>query len=764
MAGALDGVRVVDLTTTVAGATCTMLLADFGAEVLRLADAEVDAERNAPAFVALDRGKTRVAVDRSDPEQVGRVVAGADVVVTAISDREVAGAAALEGLLAQHPSLIVVRMPPFAVGSEGPRDVESAGLVTASTGLGMRQYSTAGVPVDPVYPHVLYAQGAWAAVCTVAALIERLTSRRGQTVTVGGEHGAMIAAFATFGDDPESQPLPPPGPGGPNPFYSRYETSDGTWLFLGSLTVKFQRIALATLGIADLLDDSRIAGDLDATGTPANRDWVRARFEQAFRSRTGQDWLAALRAADCPVGELLRRDDWLDHPQIGAIGMRAEFVHPEVGAVVSPGVPLRLSETTARVPRAEKAAAVEDLPAAPVAAESITSAARPKATAGRGPLAGMRVLNLGVVLAGPLAGNLLAELGADVVKIEPPAGDPFRDKGFHYNRGMRSLAVDLRAEGGRDAFLHLVRESDVVIDNFRSGVLERLGVDHASLREVNPGVSSVSVTGFGTEGPLSEEPGFDPVLGAMSGMMFAQGGEDEPVMITLAINDVSAGVMVTLASCLTLYARLVHGAGGQRGSTSLAAASAFAQSGELVRFAGRPPAQRGGADYLGPSFLERAYRVADGWVRIHARPEEAAKLVETGLVSTGDSEAQKAKLESALSTCTMTQALGLLRGVGIAAVPARTMGDATRDPEALAGELFHPLAKDGGGHIMVPGRLVRFSRTEQAGILRPPGLGEHTREVLADFGIPSEEIDALVDAGIVVEGRPMRFASMPGYR
>ena len=151
------------------------------------------------------------------------------------------------------------------------------------------------------------------------------------------------------------------------------------------------------------------------------------------------------------------------------------------------------------------------------------------------------MLDLGTILAGPFAGSLLAELGADVIKVEPPAGDPFRTVGFIYNRGMRSIAIDLQAQAGQAVFRDLVRSADVVIDNYRPGVLARLGIDYDALRAVNPQIISLSITGFGEGGPLAAQPGFDPILQGMSGMMTAQGGDSEPVFLTVAVNDVTPG-------------------------------------------------------------------------------------------------------------------------------------------------------------------------------------------------------------------------------
>jgi crotonobetainyl-CoA:carnitine CoA-transferase CaiB-like acyl-CoA transferase len=236
---------------------------------------------------------------------------------------------------------------------------------------------------------------------------------------------------------------------------------------------------------------------------------------------------------------------------VEAIGMRVELEDPERGQVVTPGNPLTLTRSPNVLARPPPSLGQDDPEWPPLP----DPAADSDPAAGSGPIYGCRVLDLGTILAGPFAGCLLAELGADVVKVEPPAGDSFRDLGFTYNRGMRSLAIDLRDPRGREAFLELVRRSDVVIDNYRLGVLDRLGIDHAVLERVRPGIVTVSITGYGESGPMSREPGFDPILQALSGMMTAQGGGGEPVFHTIAVNDVAAAAMTVLGVCLALVHR-----------------------------------------------------------------------------------------------------------------------------------------------------------------------------------------------------------------
>ncbi|MGH9064250.1 MAG: CaiB/BaiF CoA transferase family protein, partial [Acidimicrobiales bacterium] len=385
-----------------------------------------------------------------------------------------------------------------------------------------------------------------------------------------------------------------------------------------------------------------------------------------------------------------------------------------------------------------------------------TSRPGPPAGLGTGPLAGYRVLDLGAILAGPYAGHLLAELGCDVVKVEPPAGDSFRDYGFTYNRGMRCVALDLRDERGREAFHRLVRTADVVLDNYRSGVLHRLGIDHAALRAVNPELVTLSVTGFGEDGPTSGRPGFDPLLQAMSGMMTAQGGDGEPVFLTLPVNDVSAAALSVLGVGLALLHRARTGA-GQRAWTSLAGIAAFMQSGELVRYDGRPPALLGGPDFRGPSPWDGYHRVADGWVRIAGAPAREA-LEAAGLLA-GHGKPED-RLAAGLAGLTRSEAVARLAAAGTAAAPARRVSELLRDEQLMAAEVLHVHRRPDGTAYATAGRFARFSRTQQGGVFTAPGVGEHSREVLREAGLDEAAVDGLIAAGVVVEGGPMvpRFA------
>jgi crotonobetainyl-CoA:carnitine CoA-transferase CaiB-like acyl-CoA transferase len=759
---ALGGIRVLDLSRGIAGPLAAMLLADHGAEVVRPEPPAGDPDRFRPGHALWNRNKIGVVADpktEAGAARLSKLLEGADLCVTSghgTTDKAVD----LDQARRSNPALVHLSVPPFLGLTPWAGGAESVALLSAMTGIALRQSSFDGGPIDPVFPYVLYLQAAWAAAAGVAALVERESCGHGQVVTVGGVHASMVASSSSLVIDPEAPDIVANfGPGGPAPMYSRYQCADGEWLFLATLTAKFQERALEVLGLTDVMQDERIGGHIEAMLLPANRSWVRKRFEEVFASKTRDEWLALLRAADVPTGPLLNRDEWMDSPVVSSIGMRVEVDDPTHGPAVIPGCPINLVETPWELRR----------PAPPVGSdEPIDWSPRPlpkdPPTERQGPLSGYRVLDLGTVLAGPYAGTLLAELGADVIKVEIPAGDSWRERGMPYIRGQRGVAIDLQSAEGKRVFQELVRTADVVVDNYRAGVLERLGIDYERLTPVKQDIISVSITGYGSQGPFSSEPAFDPLLQARSGMMTAQGGDSEPVLMTVPINDVTTAALAVLGSVLALFHRLRSGK-GQAVWLSLAGTSVFAQSEELIRMPKRSRPLVGGRDFKGPGALDRYYETADGWVRVQA--PDVTTLVGSGIlhgaVPTDEAELSD-RLAAACATMNRDELVACLTRAGVPAAPARKMSELIDDTQYQEWEVFNRLDRPGMSWVFAPGRYARFSRSQQHETLRPPGVGEHTAEVLAEVGLSTEEIDRLAAQGAVRIGSPMVFRPMAAYR
>lgn len=754
---ALAGVRVLDLSGTIASSVAGMLLGDYGAEVIHLTPPTWTEAAELPGLAVWHRNKLCSSLDWASHDSVKTAVQllrGADICIT--SDETTLAKLGLESEMLQR--LVHLHMPACVPLESGGLDVDN--LLAATSGVALRQGSFEGGAIDLVTPYVSYEQGLWAATAAIAALVERETSGLGQKVTVDGFHGSIAANIATLVMDPAAPSINTAvGPGGPNPPYSSYRCADGRWVFLGAPTPKFQQAAFEVLGIPELWTDPRINGVFTNLHSPDNRDWVRKKLADAFASQSSDHWLERLEAADVPIGLVGDTKDWLNDPQIQTIGQRKVMTDPCHGEVVMGGLLVELFGTPAAELSPRRFVPLDKLPTWP---EQQKATRQDYRSSGRGPLDGIRVLNLGAMLAGPYAGMLMAELGADVVKVEPRGGDVFRMVGSHYNRGMRSLEVDLRNSIGHSAFLRLVGVSDVVIDNYRLGVLNRLAIDYDTLTAVKPDVISVSITGFGETGPSAFRPAFDPMIQATSGMQKSQGGDSDPVFIGVAVNDVSSGCAAAFAACLALFHRARTGA-GQRTSTSLAAASVFMQSGELIQYPDCPPPRVGGRDFAGPSALDRFYPASDGHVRVLAK--SFAQFVEAGILqsATLPDDAAIDEIARALRVLSRAEAIALLEAHGIIAVPARNISELPDDPLIREGYLT-TVKGNTGGDFFVPQRLARFSRTERSDTLQTAGAGEHTSELLAAANLGPSEIEGAIASGAVHQGLPLEGIGGVSYR
>lgn len=764
MAQALDGVRVIDCSTGLAGPMAGMMLADFGADVVKVEGPGGDPGRENPGFVVWNRGKRSIVLDRDDPagrQRLEGLLAGADLVV--VSDpREALAGGPLdpEVVLAANPHLVYLHIGPYTDTAPWAGAGESAELVAAETGVADRQFSFEDRPVDSVYPQIGYCQAIWGAACGVAALVEREKSGFGQRVLVGGLHAVLETSSGGFVFDPRVPRVHRPGGhAGPSAFYRPYECGDGEWLFLAGLTEQFRMNAAIALDVVDVFADERIAGEAANLLLPENHQWVTDRIGAAFKSRTRDEWLQVMEESDCPAGPVLERDDWLDHEQIIAIGMRVEVDDPERGQVVMPGQAMVLTGTPADPARPAPTLGQHDGDAGweprPAPSPAHTPHRHP------GPLTGVRVLDLGTIIAGTFAASLLGELGAEVTKVESLTGDTFRFAlGFAgYNMAKDGLAIDLRRPEGKQVFLQMVRRADIVIDNYRPGVLERLGIHYDDLVAVKPDIITLSNTGFGEGGPLSYRPGFDPVFQSMSGIMKAQGGDSDPGFFALPVNDVTTAASAAFGSVAALFHRERTGQ-GQRTWTSLAGNSCMAQSGELVRYEGRPPALLGGRDFPGPGPFDRYYQNADGWIRVQAKGPDAAERLRAAGFLPDDAPADDAGLVDVLTAAFLEvprdEAWRRLTEAGIPAGRNRDLHELIED-HAFMAEKVVARGHQASVAYLTPGRFARFSRTERDDVTTAPGLGADSTAVLVREGFDPSFVADLIEEGVVFQGEPLQL-------
>ena len=371
----------------------------------------------------------------------------------------------------------------------------------------------------------------------------------------------------------------------------------------------------------------------------------------------------------------------------------------------------------------------------------------------RTPLEGVRVVDLTSYIAGSYAATMLADLGADVVKVESLEGDSFRELPgfFAWNRGKRSIAINLKAPEGRAVVERLARDADVVMENMRPGVADRLGVGEATLRGLNPRLIYCSTTAFGSTGPFVDRPGFDPVLQGMAGIMALQGFGGPPQYIRVALVDYYAAALTAQAVLAALFVRERSGV-GQKVETSLLHAVTALQAGNFVDYPGKQSVFRDNPTY-------RLYQAGDGewlflacgnqsfWVKLCQALglEDLAHdpRFASWMLRLDNREVLLPILETRFRSRPRDAWLEVLRTHDIPAGAVHTIDEFRRHPltrhHGLAREYDHPEV----GRLTLPGSPLLFSQTPTRDVGPSPTLGQHTDEVLGAAGY-----DAAARAGL----------------
>ncbi|MDH4076030.1 MAG: CoA transferase, partial [Acidimicrobiia bacterium] len=615
------------------GPYAAMFLADNGADVVKLETPEGDPYRADPGFQTIARNKRSIVLPggTAGENQRRALAAAADLIIV---DRP--GQAAEVRRL--NAGAVIVACPPW--GEQGPKrdDPWSSALLHAATGIAWNQQSYAEVPVDLVVPIVGYGTGVLAALAAAAGLLVR--AQRGAAPTYEVSQVAGAAALQLGESRPAGPPAERPGDSGLGSkgrvaCYRLVEAGDGKWFFLACGTARFYHRMLEVIGRPDLADDPVLANP--PWGLMFDEPIARLTpiLDEVFATRPRDHWLAALAEADVPAQPVLTRAEFLRHSIVVANAMDVTAEHPELGPVGMMGLPVTLASAPGSIRRpaplldqhhheilADWLPASDPVPptATGEAPGHQSAAAPPDPTR---PLAGVRVIDLASFIAGPVISRHLAMLGAEVIKIEAPAGDPFRSIGppfESWNQGKRSIICDLTTPAGQAVLHRLAAGADIVIENFRPGVAARLGADRERLAAINPRLIFLSSPGYGLDPDMAERPAFDPLVQALGGFMAAQGGIEgpdgeavpgrEPVFLSVAVHDVVTPMIGAFGLAMALFER--HRTGeAQMVRTSLAQSTMAMQAAEYTRYAGRPPTAGGGFDHPGPDDEHRWYE-ADG--------------------------------------------------------------------------------------------------------------------------------------------------------
>jgi crotonobetainyl-CoA:carnitine CoA-transferase CaiB-like acyl-CoA transferase len=797
MASALDGMTVLDLTAGPAGAVATMLLCDHGARVIRLVDVHDTAPRRG-GYLVWDRGKEDIWLDFSrigplpqdrrshvtvgqtppeDPTSIyEQLIRRVDVLVEDFppsSSRQTM--VQTDWLAALNPRLIHCSIT--AYGKHGPWKDEPPldDLVMARTGILATQPGFRPGPVHVVHPLPSIGAALLAAQGIAAALLVREKTGLGRTVQTSLMAGALLyhpkvtvekLASHVFQSDPA----------GSAPFYSLYKCADGEWVQLGCVHEGFIATAADIMGIKAVLDDPKYGkGRLPRT-PEADRE-LRAMVAQAIRSKPYEAWAKSFEEADVPYARVRTTEESLDDPQVQVNSMVIELQDPEVGSIAQMGVPVQLSATPGKVkgPRMHPDQPPAQLPDVRAEAQLSPSGQDRRVGPFDPPLKGIRVLEITNLIAGPTAGRLLADLGADVIKMEPLEGDISRPIGrtyfFNLNVNKRSVSVNTRTPEGRHIAQQLAATADVLLANLRPHATERMGIGPEALQQLNLHLIETHVTGFGWEGPYALRPGIDPLAQALMGLSRAQGAPGNPPVFysQLAPTDFTAGAMGALGTILALYTRERTGV-GQRVDTNLLSGGIVLSSEWFTRYAGKPSRPLADQEQYGLDTFHRLYAIRDGWVYVVAEtPEERGALCRALGREELLSELAKAPagchpadtplaqaLAQRLAALSLEECLTRLQEVNVPCAPAAA-GDSAiflNDPHAAANDMVatyqHPVL----GQMQVARHYVRFGHTEVLQGRPTPLLGEHTRQVLREVGFTEGAIADLHAKGVVKTEAP----------
>ena len=805
--GAFDGVRIVDLTQGMAGPMATMVLGDFGAEVIRVEPPHPDPMWSHPAYLIWNRGKKSVEIafgSERGQSYLDQLIRDADVLVESFRP----GEAEQLGFGPEHaarlnPRLVYVSVSAF--GQEGPykRLKPYDGIVNAKSGR-MRE-QVGWQPLRPNY-RAVNDTSYHTAMFTVHGILAGL--RVAWMTGTGQRVNTSLLRGVTAPNNPwrrfEGQELPPdryPGeypaadvlrgelvpdrketdPYKANPSMLCLPCKDDRWIMHAHIQYDLFRAWIHAIGFDWIWDDARYKGAPNQFDNDQDRIDLNLAIRARFREKTAAEWIEVYRQHPDCAGEIMQTtQEALRHPQFIHNGHLIELEDPRVGTIKMVGPFVRMSQTPA----------VIDTPAPIPGQHTQEVLSRAPREAGpdialqrtgtpRRPLDGIVMLEFASWLAAPFAGALLADLGARVIKVEPLKGDPFRamitnENAIRATQGKESIAVDLKSAEGREILYRLVHRADVVMHNFRPGVPERLGLDYESLKRVKPDLVYVYAASYGSTGPDSARAAFNPTMGAFTGNSVFQSGEgNDPIgdqsPDPIAGSGVATGIMLGLA------AKWRTGK-GQYLETTMMNSIVLCNSDDALIYEGKPARRRPDARQLGLEATYRLYECKEGWVFLAALTDAdfsafcttaaCEQLTSDDRFATMASRYEhRHDLEEALEVVfkgrTADDWEALLTKADVACVRADRSGHRRflhEDPHTTSTgfmvETAHALFANQapGGRYFRHGPVLEFSATPCEEGLPYGALGEHTVKILTDLGYNPAEIASLRDRGLILTG------------
>jgi crotonobetainyl-CoA:carnitine CoA-transferase CaiB-like acyl-CoA transferase len=394
------------------------------------------------------------------------------------------------------------------------------------------------------------------------------------------------------------------------------------------------------------------------------------------------------------------------------------------------------------------------------------------------PLEGVRILDLTHMLSGPYAGMILADLGADSVKVEPLKGEGTRSllakdpnnsydgQGAYFltlNRNKKSVCIDLKSDAGLKVFYDLVKDADIVLDNFSAGVPAKLKIDFEHLSEINPRIITCSVTGFGQAGPNFQRPAFDQVVQGIGGGMSITGhDQDHPARAGIPIGDLGGGMFAVMGVLSALHAREKRGYGQHVDISMLdCQISMLNYMATMYFLSGDDPKPIGNSHFVHVPY--DAFPTSDGFVIIavifDSFWDNLVELLDIDELRDAKYKTQPGRfadkdkingiLKELLVTNTTAHWVDLLSGARIPCAPVNKFSEALSDPQVLFRNMVVDIPQSDGGAVKAPGNPIKLSVDSEEAFNSPPGLGQHTREVLRALGYSESQVEDLMTQGVI---------------
>jgi crotonobetainyl-CoA:carnitine CoA-transferase CaiB-like acyl-CoA transferase len=799
MASVLQGIRVLDLSSGIAGPVTGMLLADHGADVVKIEPLGGDPRRGSPGYDTWLRGRRSAELDLHDPADRDAFLAlarHADVVLESftpgVTERLGIDAAAL---LADTPRLVYCSITAYGSRTSYRERPGYEALVAARCGIldeqrghlggamvhmhhdepylpdleipdGMEPGSPREGPIFTYTPWLSFAAAYNASLGINAALLARETTGRGQHVETSLLQGAFtVTASKWIRAEHSDTPLFRTWIYDRRATKGMFRCADGRWVQHWGPNPAFVLSSADGDTLALRRDVTRVLDDPDRMATEPENIVVLAHYyplmAEAFAKFPSDDWVRVAAAGGVPVQPVRTPEEALLDPALAAEGAVVDVPHPEYGTLRQAGILYGLSETPGAVqgpvPRVGEHTA--EIRANPWPAQRNAPAPLHEDNPMHGPLEGITVLDLGFAVAGPFGTQLLADLGADVIKV-----NVWRDAYWHQNhiayganRGKRSIGIDLKTPDGLAVLHRLVERADVVHSNMRREPLHRLGIDEAALREINPDLIYVHTRGF-DRGPRSNAPGNDQTGCSLAGVTYEDGGchdGGKPFWSLTSLGDTGNGFLSSIGLIQALYHRKRTGV-AQSVDTSILNAGLLLASMASVRADGSSlPRPHLDGMQLGFSPRYRLYQANDGWVCLAAvdDDERAALAGVLGVEVLPHDDALGSLLEQWFAERPAADAFATLDDGGVPCeIADGEFGvDAHDDSElqrlGLVVKQQHPKL----GRYEQFGVTIDFSDTPQQILRPPPVVGQHTREIMHEYGYDDADVDKLIESKAIFE-------------